>query len=129
MPVLFGDVRSGDGKIRVWRTLHQVEGKTVNPEDYPEGYAFEAMPEFPAPQPGINHIWLFDPKTEEHTFEEEERPWTPEEIMQHRFPQVEDRLMELEKATGSGDSPARRGIAQRLDALEDRIKALEGQPQ
>ena len=128
MPVLFGDTRP-DGKIKVWRTLHRVEGKLVNPKDYPEGYEFEAMPEFPAPEPGVSHTWLFDPDTGEHSFEEEERPWTPEEIMQQKLPQLEERLMELEKATGSGDNPGERGIAQRLDALEDRIKALEGQPQ
>ena len=126
MPVLFGDVRLGDGKIKVWRTLHQVEGKPVNPKDYPEGYEFEAMPEFPAPEPGVSHTWLYDPEAGEHSFEEEARPWTPEEIMQHRFPQLEDRLMELEKATGVGQ-PGEKGIAQRMNVLEDRIKRLEDQ--
>ena len=124
MPVLFGDTRP-DGKIRVWRTLHQVEGKSVDPKDYPEGYAFEAMPEFPAPEPGVSHTWLFDPEAGEHSFEEEERPWTPEEIMQVEVPDMKVRLGALEKATGAGGNPGEKGIARRLDALETRIKALE----
>ena len=125
MPVLFGDVRP-DQKIKVWRTLHRVEGKLINPKDYPEGYEFESMPEFPAPEPGVSHTWLYDPEAGEHSFEEEARPWTSEEIMQVEVPDMKVRLGALEKATGAAGNPGERGIARRLDDLETRIKALEG---
>ena len=36
------------------------------------------------------------------------------------------RLDEIEKATGSGDREGERGIASRIDDLEDRIAKLEG---
>lgn len=36
-----------------------------------------------------------------------------------------DRVEALEDAAGVGDEPAKRGIAKRIDELEDRIAALE----
>lgn len=38
---------------------------------------------------------------------------------------AQDRIDQLEAATGSGNEPAERGIAKRIDNLEDRIAALE----
>ncbi len=103
MPVLFGDVRE-DGLIRVGSTLHKVRGKTIEAKDYPEGYEFDLMPEAPEHEPGVHHIWLFNSKTGEHSFEAEERPWTQEEIVEYRIPELEQEIADLEK----------------------RIKALEG---
>jgi len=80
MPVLFGDTRE-DGLVRVWRTVHRVEGKEVKAVDYPDGYEFENMPEYPAPEKGINHVQLFNPETGEFTYETEERSLTQEELM------------------------------------------------
>jgi hypothetical protein len=80
MPVLFGDTRD-DGLVRVWRTLHRIEGKEVDPKKYPDGYEFDAMPEYPAPEKGITHVQLFNPETGEFTYETEERPLTQEELM------------------------------------------------
>ncbi len=96
MPVLFGDVR-GDGLIRVWNTLHRVKGKTIEADDYPEGYEFESMPKAPKPEPGVSHIWLFDPETRTHSFESEERPWTQEEIVEYRIPELEKEIADLEQ--------------------------------
>ena len=85
MAILFGDTRP-DGKIRVWRTIHtKHEGKNivdVKKEDYPDGYEFSEMPEYPAEVRGKEHIWLFDPKTGEHSFETNDRKLTPDEVME-----------------------------------------------
>jgi len=40
-------------------------------------------------------------------------------------PSIADRVKNLEKASGTNDGPGERGIAQRIDALEDRIAELE----
>lgn len=88
MAVLFGDVRP-DGKIRVWRTQHimPVEPgsettREITVEDtplYPDGWWFESLPEYPDPEIGKDHIWLFDPKTGAHLFETNERPLNSDE--------------------------------------------------
>lgn len=80
MAVLFGDLRE-DGKIRVWRTLHNVDGKDVVAKDYPDGYAFDKLPDNPEPKKGIDHVMFFDPETKEFSFEERERPLSQEEVI------------------------------------------------
>ena len=85
MAILFGDTRP-DGKIRVWRTVHTKKvGKEVTDikkEDCPDGYEFDEMPEYPAPERGKDHVWLYDPIKKEHSFEVIERPLTQDETMQ-----------------------------------------------
>lgn len=78
MAVLFGDLRK-DGLVRVWRTLHTSEGKKVDAKDYPDGYEFDEMPEYPEPKKGISHVLLFNPDTQEFSFIEEERALNEEE--------------------------------------------------
>ena len=85
MAILFGDLRE-DGKVRVWRTLHTtMDGKNVvdvKKEDYPDGYEFGVMPEYPVAERGKEHIWLFDPVSVEHSFETKDRKLTPDEVME-----------------------------------------------
>ena len=40
--------------------------------------------------------------------------------------QIRGRVAEVERATGSGGRDSARGIAQRIDEIEDRISKLEG---
>jgi len=80
MAVLFGDLRE-DGLVRVWRTLHNVDGKEVLAKDYPDGYEFDKLPENPQPKKGIDHIMYYNPKDGKFIWEEEERPLNQEEIM------------------------------------------------
>ena len=115
MPVLFGDMRE-DGLIKVGRTLHRVGGKEVDPRDYPEGWAFDDMPEPPTPRAGINHIWLWDPKTGEHSFEEEEREWTQEELVQVKIPELEQHILTIERAL-LGDAETK-GLVQKVDEIQ-----------
>ena len=85
MAILFGDLRK-DGKVRVWRTIHtKQEGKSivdVKAEEYPDGYEFDAMPEYPPEERGKEHVWLFDPVTKTHSFETNDRKLTPDEVME-----------------------------------------------
>lgn len=97
MAILFGDQRP-DGKIRVWRTVHtKREGKTtreVTKQDFPEGYEFDKIPEYPAPERGKDHIWIYNPETQTHEFETVERPLTTEE-RQEELTEKLDRLLTL----------------------------------
>lgn len=134
MPVLFGDTRP-DGLIRVWRTLHRIRdtlalgmpgpSRELTQGDmgaYPEGYWFEVLPDPPEPRAGINHVMLFHPATGAFSWEEEVRPLTQEETVAKLMP----RVTALEQATGVS-GPGTKGIAQRLDAIEGRIKRIEDQ--
>lgn len=104
MPVLFGDKRK-DGKIRVWQQQFRIMdpelGKTreVVPEDYPEGYPFDAekIPEVPQVGRGINPVLVFDPKTGGFAWEEETRDLTPEEQMDERIEHIEEALARIEE--------------------------------
>ncbi len=97
MAYLFGDSRP-DGKIRVWRTTHRMaispgstQTREVTQADaplFPDGWWFDALPEAPTPQPGINHIMLFAPASKEFSWETEERPWTTDETMQEMLKTV-----------------------------------------
>ena len=84
MAILFGEERQ-DGKIKVWRTVHTKRvGKdvvSVTKKDYPDGYEFDEMPEYPQPERGKDYVWLYDPVKKEHSFEVVERPLTQEEVM------------------------------------------------
>lgn len=77
MAILWGDLRQ-DGLIRVWRTLHTADA-TI--EKCPDGYEFEAIPTYPAPKKGVDFVWLFNPVTKAHTFEEVARPLNDKEVM------------------------------------------------
>jgi len=85
MPVVFGKKRE-DGKIRVGATVSRIMdkdlGKTreITADDYPEGYFVERLPKHPEPKRGIDNVMLYDPKTEEFSFEEKERPLNPDEV-------------------------------------------------
>lgn len=95
--ILFGETRE-DGKIRVWRTQHAAPGKELDEKSFPEGYAFAAMPEHPAPKRGVDHIMLYDPKTEEFSFEEKQRPLAQEEVLESLVEQIGALVQEMKLA-------------------------------
>ena len=124
MPTIIGNLEA-DNRLRVTR----LRGK-----DFPEqGYivSFEQIPptgvSWPEPKPGINHIMYWNPEEPDSKiwFEEKERELTHEEKMQVELPEIKGRLKNLEKASGAGGQQGERGIAQRLDEIEDKIARLE----
>jgi hypothetical protein len=101
MAVLFGEERP-DGKIRVWRTVHKLAGVEAEAKNFTDevGYDFDKIPDYPLPEKGKDFIWLFDPKTSEHSFESVDRPLTQEEIQQE--------------------------ISEKIDILMQKVDALQG---
>lgn len=97
MAVLFGDKRE-DGLIRVWRTVNfKPDGTEHTTAEHPDGYDFAEMPEQPTPKKGIDHIWLFNPETKEHIFEEVARPLTKEEREEELIDKMTRLVEALEK--------------------------------
>jgi hypothetical protein len=97
MAILFGETRE-DGKIRVWRTLHEkAVGVPHKIEDNPDGYEFDKIPEYPTPLRGTDDIWLYDPKTKEHSFERVERPINEEEKKEIMLEKMDKLINLLEK--------------------------------
>ena len=67
-------------------------------------------------------IMYINPETKEMWCDYIDRPDNDPQMMARR-------IDDLEKATGSGDRGVERGLAHRLDDLEERIEALEKEPE
>lgn len=114
MAILYGDKRA-DGLIRVWRTQHILPDgaggtREITREDagkFPDGYWFDALPDAPAAQVGIDHILYYSPDTEEFTWEAHERALTSEEITAQELPQLKARIAALENGIGTLEAKVR----------------------
>lgn len=98
--ILFGDLRD-DGLIRVWRTIHSQPGKPeLEISAYPEGYAFDSLPEVPAAKRGVDFVMLFNPGNQTFTWEEKERALNEKEVMEKQSEAIEENNALLKQLIG-----------------------------
>jgi len=118
MAVVFG-VKESDSRMKVtWIHYKPDHPKyKITSEKKKEGVKIENIPEKETPE-GKKAVGFVNPETKEFWWEYVDRPKEPMEVL-------DERINSLEKATGSGGKKPERGLAYRLDDLEERIEALE----